>query len=78
MATGILTLLGVGITTANAAPVELQNTVSLVNVTKDTQVVLERPANVLKDNNEILVAGHYSHSSHVSHASHVSHYSSRY
>lgn len=35
-------------------------------------------SDVLNNQEETLIAGHYSHSSHRSHSSHSSHYSSRY
>lgn len=81
MATGVLAILGFGMTTASAAPVTPLNIESIANVTAETPVFLELPSAHLTEGADALVAWHYSHQSHSSHSSHVSHqshYSSRY
>jgi hypothetical protein len=76
MATGVLAILGIGMSTAQASPVFSEKTESIVNVTAETPVFLEQPS--FTASGDRLLACHYSHSSHSSHSSHYSHYSSRY
>jgi hypothetical protein len=81
MATGVLAILGFGMTTASATPISIQNTENIAKVTTETPVFLELPSAHLTGEADALVAWHYSHQSHSSHSSHVSHqshYSSRY
>jgi len=81
MATGVLALLGLSISSVSAAPAVQDSGLALSKITSETPVVLERPAVFAAGENGELVAWHYSHQSHSSHSSHVSHqshYSSRY
>ena len=68
-------LISVGVS-ASPATAQANQEIEIRKVTKETPLVLKH-ANILFEEGQETIAGHYSHSSHVSHASHRSHYSHR-